>query len=394
MSRLGRIWDKKASARAARHRDREGRERRRAVDDNDLIAAMYNVVSEDTRWTEVLDAIKSRLGVASAVFQRLVADRDDLIPVISFRDTWSTQQASRHDAWANSPLNPRFRRDTEPRGQDEIESDHRCLALSATDRENLKQGLATCGLGAGFWLGCRTAPGEHTTMIFHRYPGDGRDMTDADLDFMNLLLPHFRQMSRLLTDLAGFKARLSVAEAFMDSTSLALVACDMDLGVHWMNAAAESLISRLPQVVQVNGRLRFRSSDGMALVRGVIHGQRGDTCRVEGDQPSEVLHLRVLRRDAADKRRWGRDLALIALCSPSTAPRIDATEVAHLFGLTMAEATLTTHLVGGMTVKKFAAHRGIAEGTARMQLKSALTKAGVGRQADLIRQVCQSLARL
>ncbi|MBB4613893.1 helix-turn-helix transcriptional regulator [Novosphingobium taihuense] len=364
------------------------------MDDNDLIAALYGTVSEDTRWTEVLDALKSRLGVASAVFQRLVADRDDLIPVISLRDTWSTQEATRHDAWANSPLNPRFRRDTEPRGQDEIESDHRCLAFSATDRENLKQGLAACGLGAGFWLGCRTAPGEHTTMIFHRYPGDGRDMTDADLHFMNLLLPHFRQMSRLLTDVAGIKARLSVAEAFMDSTSLALVACDMDLGVHWMNAAAESLVNGLPQVAQLNGRLRFRSNDGMSMVRGVIHGQRGDTCRVEGDQPSEVLHLRVLRRDAADKRRWGRNLALIALCSPGTAPRIDATEVAHLFGLTMAEATLTTHLVGGMTVKEFAAHRGIAEGTARMQLKSALTKAGVGRQADLVRQVCQSLARL
>jgi DNA-binding CsgD family transcriptional regulator len=84
----------------------------------------------------------------------------------------------------------------------------------------------------------------------------------------------------------------------------------------------------------------------------------------------------------------------LALCSPGTAPRIDAFEVASLFGLTTAEATLTAHLVGGMTVKDYAAHRGIAEGTARMQLKSALAKAGVGRQADLVRQVCQSLARL
>ena len=364
------------------------------MSDNDLIAAMYGAVSDDTRWTDVLDAIKLRLGVASAVFQHLVADKDDLIPVISLRDTWSMQEAPRHDAWANSLLNPRFRRATEPRGQDEIESDHRCLALSATDRENLKQGLAACGLGTGFWLGCRTAPDEHTTMIFHRFPGDGRDMTDADVHFLNLLLPHFRQMSRLLTDLAGLKARLSVAEAFMNSTSLALVACDMDLRVHWMNAAAESLVNRLPQVVQANGKLRFRSIDCMAVVRGVVDGQRGDTCRIEGDQPSEVLHVRVLRRDAADRRRWGRNLALIALCSPGTAPRIDAAEVAHLFGLTMAEATLTTHLVGGMSVKEFAAHRGIAEGTARMQLKSALAKAGVGRQADLVLQVCQSLARL
>lgn len=364
------------------------------MSENNLIAAMYGAVGEDSRWTEVLDAIKLRLGVASAVFQRLVTDKDDMIPVISLRDTWSTQEAQRHDAWANSPLNPRFRRDTEPRGQFEIESDQRCLSLTAADREALQYGLATCGLGTGFWLGCKTAPDEHTTMIFHRHLGDGRDITEDDLCFLHQLQPHFYQVSRLLTNIAGYEARLSVAEAFMNSTSLALVACDLDLGIHWMNTAAESLVYTLPQISRSGEKLRFRSIEADAVVRAVIQGQRGDTCRIDGDEPGEVLHLRVLRRDAAERRRWGRTLTLVALCSPSAAPRIDAAEVANLFGLTMAEAILTTHLVGGMTVKDFAAHRGIAEGTARMQLKSALAKSGVGRQADLVRQVCQSLARL
>ncbi|MCY1671364.1 helix-turn-helix transcriptional regulator [Novosphingobium sp. SL115] len=362
--------------------------------DNDLIAAMYAAVGEDARWTEVLDAIKLRLGVASAVFQRLVADKNDLIPVISLRDTWSTEEASRHDAWANSPHNPRFRRDTEPRGMLEIDSDQRNAFLSEGDREALRHGLSTCGLGPGFWLGCRIAPGEHTTMIFHRHVGDGRDMTQADLTFLSHLLPHFRQVSRLLTCIAGYEARLSVAEAFMDSTSLALLACDTNLGVHWMNRAAESLVASLPQLGFSGGSLHFRRAEAGAAVRAAIDGRCGDTCRIPGNDAAEVLHVRVLRRDAADQRRWGRNLALVALCSPGTAPRIDAAEVADLFGLTMAEATLTTHLVGGMTVKDFAAYRGIAEGTARMQLKSALAKAGVGRQADLVRQVCQSLARL
>lgn len=364
------------------------------MDDNDLIAAMYGAVGDNARWTEVLDAIKLRLGVASAVFQRLVADREDLIPLISFRDTWSEQEAPRHDAWANSPLNPRFRRDTEPRGEDEIESDQRSLALTAADREALKHGLAACGLGTAFWIGARTSQDEHTTMIFHRHVGDMRDMTDADLAFMNQLLPHFRQVSRLVGHLDGYESRLCSAEAFMDSTSLALVTCDPDFGVHWINAAAESLVDGLPQVSHVGGRLRFRSGTEVALVRAVIDGKGSDTCRVVGDEPADVLHLRVLRRDAADRQCGGRNLALLALCSPGTAPRIDAAEVADLFGLTTAEAKLTTHLVGGMTVKDFAAYRGIAEGTARMQLKSALAKAGVSRQTDLVRQICQSLARL
>ncbi|WP_428028061.1 helix-turn-helix transcriptional regulator [Altererythrobacter sp.] len=376
-------------------KQRQGREEwHPTVQDNNLIAEMYGAVGEEARWTEVLDAIKLRLGVASAVFQRLVADKDVLVPVISQRDSWSTREAPRHDAWANSLHNPRFRRDTEPRDLFEIDSDHRNIHFSPADREALRIGLATCGLGAGFWLGYRTAPDEHISMVLHRHAGDDRDMTDADMEFLRQLQPHFQQLSGLIATMADYKARLSVTEAFMDSTSLALVTCNRNLGIHWINRAAEALVADLPQLSLVRDRLCFRSSDARADVRAVIAGEGGDTCRIMGDKPAQVLHLRVLKREAAGRQRWGRNLTLFALCSPGTAPQIDPGEVTELFGLTTAEATLATHLVGGMTVKDYAAHRGIAEGTARMQLKSALAKAEVSRQADLVRQICQSLARL
>ncbi len=364
------------------------------MQDNNLIAAMYGAVGEEARWTDVLDAIKLRLGVASAVLQRLVASKDDLVPVLSLRDSLSMQQATRHDTWANSPHNPRFRRNTARSNLLEIDSDHRNAHFSAADREALRHGLARCGLGAGFWLGCRTSPDEHTTMIFHRHVGDDRDVTDDDLAFLGQLQPHFQQVSRLVATMADYDARLSVTEAFMDSTSLALVACDRDLGVHWMNRAAEALITDLPQLSLAGNRLCFRATQTGATVRSIASGVGGDTCRIAGDEPTQVLHLRVLKRDTTGRQSWGRALSLIAMCSPGTAPRIDPGEVANLFGLTAAEAALSTHLVSGMTVKDYAAHRGIAEGTARMQLKSALAKTGVSRQADLVRQICLSLARL
>lgn len=149
------------------------------MNDNDLFAAMYGAVGEESRWTGVLNAIKLRLGVASAVFQRLVVDRDELVPMFSMRDSWSTQEAARHDAWANSPLNPRFRSHNVPHGPYGIESDQRSLALTAQDREELRNGLANCGLGPGFWLDCRTGAGEHTTIILHRHVDDTRDITQT-----------------------------------------------------------------------------------------------------------------------------------------------------------------------------------------------------------------------
>lgn len=362
--------------------------------DNDLIAAIYSTVGEEARWTEVLDRIKSRLGVESAVFQYLVAEGDDLVPVISCRDSWSMAVSERHDSWANSAKNPRFRRDTEPRSEDEIDSDHRNLFFTATDRTILHSGLTGCGLGVGFWLGCRTTPTEHTSMIFHRRQGDGHDITEGEGEFLKKLQPHFRELSRLIARTAQHDARLSLADALMESTSLALISCDSDMRVHWMNRAAEQLVNRLPQLRYWGGRMGGRFAEETALLRRTVSGQQGDSCHILGDEPADVLYFRVLKRYVADPWHVGCKLSLIALCSPRNSLDLDPAVVAKLFGLTMAEANLTTHLVSGMTVKEFAAHRGIAEGTARMQLKSALAKAGVGRQVDLVRQVCMSIAQV
>ena len=54
------------------------------------------------------------------------------------------------------------------------------------------------------------------------------------------------------------------------------------------------------------------------------------------------------------------------------------------FCLTSAEARLAAALAEGASLKDYAASAGIAEGTARVQLKSVFAKTGTHRQAQLV----------
>ncbi|MEZ5828253.1 MAG: LuxR C-terminal-related transcriptional regulator [Hyphomicrobiales bacterium] len=73
------------------------------------------------------------------------------------------------------------------------------------------------------------------------------------------------------------------------------------------------------------------------------------------------VHQRMERSDEALRRRWRR-----------------------AFGLTPAELRLAEALVRGTSLKDYAEQVGIAEGTARVQLKAVFAKTNTHRQAELV----------
>lgn len=364
------------------------------LDDNALIASLYSATTDPARWSGALDLIKQRLGLASVVVQRIGADEDMLRPLLNFRDSWSSAHAAQHDAWANSPASPRFRSDAQQKDELEIDSDQRSEAFTAADRKELQEGLAGCGLGSGFWIGYRLGPDDFVSLICHRPQGEWHDITRREQDFLDTLSPHFGQISRQIASLPHAQARFALAEQFMQSARLAILACDDRLQVHWLNAAAERLLQALPQLRLSGDRLQFRQSQAAAAVRDLVRGSAGGTCLVTGDLPLDGVLFRHLQRVGPGPDSWQNDLTLLALTSPRMPQQVGAQAIKRFFGLTPAEALLTAALAQGLTVKEYAATRGIAEGTARMQLKSALAKAGVGRQTDLVRHVYTALAQL
>lgn len=361
--------------------------------DDQLIAMLYGAVDCDARWVELMDVLRQRFGVESVAAQYLVAAHNDLLPLWCSRDSVSQSHAALHDSWANSLANPRFRRPAGPPREMEIDSDHRCDDYSAQDRRELHDGLARCGLGPAFWLSQQIDADRHFTLIFHRAADDGRDMDATELDLLQAMAPHFRQVVRLWERLAAAEARTRLIEQAGDGMMTAMVACDRHLRVHWMNADARSLLGSGEVLALRRGGLACTRRSDQERLAALVEGRSDRAVIALGGEGRPTLHLRsqLPMQTGAQFALW-RDLVLLVITRPGEAVRYDAGDIALLFGLTTAEATLAASLAAGSSVSEFAEARGVAEGTARLHLKRVLAKTGAGRQSELVRRICLSVA--
>jgi DNA-binding CsgD family transcriptional regulator len=114
-------------------------------------------------------------------------------------------------------------------------------------------------------------------------------------------------------------------------------------------------------------------------------------------RPRNAVQLRIALTDeiglmvrghglrlAEGPRVTGRILA-VWLERGAAAPPGDARALAARFGLTLREAEVALALAGGATAGDIARAAGLSVHTVRNQIKAALAKTGMRRQADLVR---------
>jgi DNA-binding CsgD family transcriptional regulator len=96
------------------------------------------------------------------------------------------------------------------------------------------------------------------------------------------------------------------------------------------------------------------------------------------------LMIRVLPIPGAASTPFLGARALLVLTDLSPMPGAQPVELAHLFGLTRAEAKLAAIIATGCSPEQAAEKLGIARETARNQLKAVFAKTGTHRQGELI----------
>jgi DNA-binding CsgD family transcriptional regulator len=361
--------------------------------DDTVIAALYGAVESESRWVDFMDLMRRHLRVECAAAQLLVASQDDLLPLWGTRDRLSQSRAALHDSWANSLANPRFRRPSGPSRDLEIDSDQRTPDYSAEDRRVLRDGLARCGLGPAFWISQQIDRDHHFTMIFHRAVDDGRDMDMQERRMLEAMAPHFRQAVRLWMRLAAAEARAGLAEQAGEGMMTAMVACDRHLRVHWLNADARRLLAPGAGLRMRDGHLACVARDDHDRLAALVGGRSDRAVVALGGDRGPTFHVRARPSVQVPGRiALARDLMLLVITRPDCPVRYDPGDIALLFGLTATEAALAASLAAGASVSEFAVARGVAEGTARLHLKRVLAKTGTGRQSELVRRICQSVA--
>lgn len=361
--------------------------------DSRLLELLYGAVDNEARWVDLMDHLRTGMGVESVAAQFLVASGDDLLPLWATRDRVSQSHAALHDSWANSPANPRFRRPQGPPVELEIDSDERCPDLTDQDRATLREGLARCGLGPAFWISQQIDRDRHFTLIFHRPPDDQRDMTTAERLLLEALAPHFRQAVRLWVKLASTDVHLQLIDQAVAGLTTGLVTCDRRLRVRWMNHEARRLLGEATVLRLRADTLAGVARDDHQRLQTLIAAREPQRVVALGSAGGMPVHVRAMHpAPVANGFVMADDPVLLVMTCPDRPLRLDPDHIARLFGLTPTEAMLAADLAAGSTIGAFAQARGVAEGTARLHLKRVLAKTGTSRQADLVRRICASVA--
>jgi len=364
-----------------------------------MLLDLYGTVECESRWTTMLDQICADLGVRSAVAQVLERGDDRFAQLWTARDTGSLAQAALHDRCVNRPDNPRLDNKILAGSSDEIGSDLRLFGPSDPLHAVLRDRLRRSGLGDAIWATFPIADRRRFTLILHRHPGDEREVEETETRFLHMLLPHLKQAARLNAGFNRLRTRGRGLEATLEQLRAGIILSTGTLDVEWYNGAAAKILAASPLLRITDGQLWCRGhQDGrrlQALTAAVASGERHLATMAIGESCGAPIHVRIARVGEEGDAPYWNDLnppVALFLSHATTAPHLDAAEIAALFSLTPAEARLAAALGSGTQLADFATARGISLGTARVQLKQVLAKTASGRQAELIRQLCGSVA--
>lgn len=190
--------------------------------------------------------------------------------------------------------------------------------------------------------------------------------------------------------------RAAVLQNSLDALARAIVLCDQNGKIIFLNAAAEHLIGRCPELVMRGDKLcatcyadtlklekltkKVTGADGKQPFGGAVTIKRG-----VGKQPLQVAATPVPLENRAMLMTGMGSLAMLVIHDPSEQTFLPEEIVSSLFGLTPSETHLLLALSNGQTLKQFGDRTGVTQNTARTHLKSLFAKTRTSRQSDLIR---------
>lgn len=260
-----------------------------------------------------------------------------------------------------------------------------------------------------FWIPARRGRGmagllfkdaTRASVVSVRRYIDHEPFTHRDVDSFQQLLPHLRRSLQFRGQLLKANVRADALAVALDQFPIAVFLLDQRCNVLDHNRAALELLADLQAPIcvreqrlsAIHPRNQRELQEAVRAGAESLHKLNALPCflRFEMRDGIRVLVLMPvpITRSVLDTRG---DLVLL-FCRETTSSYLDPKKLERRFGFTPAEARLAAALAEGATLEQFAVKRGISVGTARTQLKSAMDKADVHTQAQLVGTILRSLA--
>ena len=357
--------------------------------ESDLIGAIYDAPLAARPWAELAGQLRHELDCSGAMFKFAGAHAHDGRTRFIFDSAWDSRES-----W---PLYDSVYRHLDP-------TCHRPMAVGTLYDFDQMIPPAPDTEGERYLRFCRSIGAVHALFAFlGEYRGVGawlslsRDDTRGrfkhrDIAAVLTLLPHLSRAADIHARLEAERNAATIHAAALADLGVGVILLDGAGTIVGTNRLADSLLDRGTAIARDRDRLKVRGSRTAALRRSLTETGSGQVI-VAGDTSGDPLHLLV--RPWHDEQGDGAGPAYVVyLDSPGdqSVPRVEA--LRRRFGFSHAEARMAALLASGHTLEEAGSMMGLTPASARTYGKRVLARTGAARQADLVRMVLTSLARL
>lgn len=257
--------------------------------------------------------------------------------------------------------------------------------------------LAPLGVASGVIAMIRTDDDGGKPVVIHYYRFKSKPAyTEADLKHIQMLTPHLRRALGLVLDPTPGPGAVQALTAIYEVNGAACFFLGQDGEIIHSNSAAEILIAARDGVDVRDGKLVLWDKPAQADLDRVMPRLIGKNWSLHFRTGAEFLASRPSRRQpfvmiatplTADNTllMWAAPVrcVLYVLEGELRANWTLSHRLQRLYALTGAEAAVAIAIASGSTLREIATSRNSKIDTVRTQAKSALTKTGARKQAEL-----------
>ncbi len=360
---------------------------------DELIRSIYDASIEPHRWpaalTRIADAYDASVGVLFC-HDHLYPDKDIQVHV---RNPDDIQQIYQENYFIEGDIWYQIARANWPRHSVVVGHEH------ISDGELRKTGFyndilkpSDCGQQLS---GSIMADDRHTRAIALSRPLNGKRFNAADKHSMSALVEHLNRAFRIHEKLAGVGKQNNLTERMMSMTSLAAMVCTSSGKILFANTLAEKVLEKADGLTVLNQRLcacneiksaeiKFNLKNIQQIGSALINIDRKDNVN-----PYQFIAFQIDKH----KQEFASDETLVGILisNPENISLVDEGLLIQWFGLTKAEAFTVHLLYQGLSPAEIAAHKDIKISTVRTQLHRVFEKTNCRNQAQLIRQIAETL---
>jgi DNA-binding CsgD family transcriptional regulator len=359
------------------------------VDQNRMVHEIYKGLGTDHPWSDAAKHLSVYMGSTTAVIVIRPSTSNDLGYLVCHPSNPPVERIYREELWKQDPFLDL------PLDQVITVDEH----LGQEQWLNSDFYLNIFGpYGSRHALGVNLASDNGTICRLRLYRmAYEQPFSEEEKQRLRDLLPHFRQALRLANRLELQDTQNEMYEGALNRLHIGTVVLDENQQVLRCNEVARTLLDESDGLRWSDKSLdtHYRNERHLfkeLLDSGSLQPQVMSVSRPSGKRKLGLVVRSIPLREESEGK--GRPAWIIFICDPEAQTKAPREVMRRVFEFTPSEANLAMELANGLSLDEAAEVLGIRRNTARTHLRAVFAKAGVTRQAELVRLVLNGVIGL